>query len=83
MKHPTESVTSSYVRARDSVRICQRLGQWLVRAGVRDALMGPVLVVEVLELPYGVQEVRLVPDQEPSPAADILQVHHEVLTACA
>jgi hypothetical protein len=51
MEHPAESVASSYVKARDSVRSCQRRGQWLERAGVRDALMGPVPVVEVLELP--------------------------------
>lgn len=51
MKHPAEPVASSYVKARDSFGSCQRLGQWLERAGVRDALMRPVPVVEVLELP--------------------------------
>jgi hypothetical protein len=45
MEHPAEPVASSYVKARDSVRSCQRHGQWLERAGVRDALMGPVPVV--------------------------------------
>jgi hypothetical protein len=63
MKHPTESVVSSYVKARDLVRSCQRHGQWLERAGIRDALMRPVPVVELLELPQGVQQVGLVPDQ--------------------
>jgi hypothetical protein len=51
MKHSAEPVVSSYVKARDSVGICQWLGQWLERPGVRDALMGPVPVVEMLELP--------------------------------
>ena len=63
VKHPTESVASLYVKASDLVRSHQRHGQWLERAGVRDALMRPVPVVELLELPEGVQEVGLVPDQ--------------------
>jgi hypothetical protein len=54
MKHPTESVASSYVMARDLVRRHQRHGQWLERAGIRDALMRPVPVAEPLELPQGV-----------------------------
>ena len=65
MKHSTESVMSSYVKAGDLVRNHRWHGQWLERAGVRDALMQlrPVPVVEKLELPQGVQEVGLVPDQ--------------------
>ena len=63
MKYPTESVVSSYVKAGDLVRSHERHGQWLERAGVRDALMRPVPVVELLELPQGVQKVGLVPDQ--------------------
>jgi hypothetical protein len=63
MEYPTESVASSYVKAGDSARSRQRCGQWLEWAGVRDALMWPVLVVELLELPQGVQQVGLVPDQ--------------------
>ena len=51
MEHPAESVASSYVKARDSVRSCQRRGQWLERAGVRDALMGPVPVVDLAAHP--------------------------------
>ncbi len=50
MKHPTESV-ASYIKAGDLVRNHERHGQWLERSGVRDALMRPVPVVEVLELP--------------------------------
>jgi hypothetical protein len=63
MKHSTEPVASSYVKARDLARARERRGQWLERAGVGDALMRPVPVVELLELPQGVQEVGLVPDQ--------------------
>jgi hypothetical protein len=39
VQHPTESVTSSNVKGRVSVRSRERHGQWLVRAGVRDALV--------------------------------------------
>ena len=63
VKHPTESVASLYVKARDLVRRQHRHGQWLERAGVRDALMRPVPVAELLELPQDVQKVGLVPDQ--------------------
>ena len=55
VKHSTESVASSYVKAGDLVRRHQRRGQWLERAGVRDALMRPVPVAGLLELPQGVQ----------------------------
>jgi hypothetical protein len=48
MKYPTESVASSNVKVRVLVRSHQRRGQWLERAGVRDALMRPVPVVELL-----------------------------------
>jgi len=58
-----ESVASSYVKAGDLVRSRERYGQWLERAVVRHALMRPVPVVELLELPQDVQEVGLVPDQ--------------------
>ena len=63
MKYSTESVASSYVKAGVLVRSRGRHGQWLERAGVRDALMRPVPVVELLELPQDVQEVGLVSDQ--------------------
>jgi len=38
----------------DLVRIGDRRGQWIERAGVRDALVRPVPVVEILELAQGV-----------------------------
>jgi hypothetical protein len=63
MKHSTESVVSSYAKAGDLIRNHQWHGQWLERAGVRDAPMRPVPVVEKLELPQGMQKVGLVPDQ--------------------
>jgi len=63
VKHSTESVASSYVKAGDLVRNHERRGQWLERAGVRDALVRPVPIVEPLELSQGVPKVGLVPDQ--------------------
>ena len=63
MEHSAESVVSSYVKARDLAGSCQRRGQWVERAGVRDALVRPVPVIELLELSQGVQKVGLVPDQ--------------------
>jgi hypothetical protein len=46
MEHSAESVVPTYVKACDLVRGCQRLGQWLERAGVGDALVRPVPVVD-------------------------------------
>ena len=51
MEHPAKSVASSYVKARDLVRSRQQHGQWLGRAGVRDALRRPMPVVDLLKLP--------------------------------
>jgi hypothetical protein len=62
VEHAAEPVAASYVKARDLVSR-QWYWQWRERAGVRDAPVRPVPVVELLELPQGVQEVRLVPDQ--------------------
>lgn len=57
MEHSAESVASSYVKAGESVRDYERHRQWLEQAGVRDALMRTGPVVELLELPQGVQKV--------------------------
>jgi hypothetical protein len=46
-----ESFASSYVEARYLLRISDRHRQRVQRSGVRDALMGPVGVVEVFEFP--------------------------------
>jgi hypothetical protein len=48
-----EALVFSYVQVGDLVRIGDRRGQWIERAGVRDALMRPVAVVEILELAQG------------------------------
>jgi hypothetical protein len=63
MEHSAEPVASSYVKAGVSVRSREWHGQRLERAGVRNALVRPVPVVELLELSQGVQKVGLVPDQ--------------------
>jgi hypothetical protein len=46
-----EVVASAYLEAGCLVRVCDRRGQWMERAGVVDALMGTVGVVEVFALP--------------------------------
>src|SRR5260370_12199199 len=47
MEHYAESVASWYIKDGDLVRNQERCGQWLERAGVRDAWMRPVPVVEL------------------------------------
>ncbi len=65
MKHSTEPVASLYVKAGDLATGHERHGQWLERAGVRDALMRPMRVCcdtkshVVSEL---VEEVWLMPE---------------------
>jgi hypothetical protein len=59
----TQAFTPSYVEVGDLPWIADRLGQGVERSGVRDSLMGPIGVVEPLELPHNVAEVALVPDQ--------------------
>ena len=58
-----EAVTSSYVEACYLVRIGDRDGQGAHRAGVGDALVRSVGVVELLELAQSADQVTLVPDQ--------------------
>jgi hypothetical protein len=60
MQDAAETVASGDGEVRDLVRDGDRFGQCLQRSEVRDASMGPVLVVVPLVL---VQQVRLVPDQ--------------------
>jgi hypothetical protein len=50
-----EAVASSYVEAGYHVRIGDRRGQDVQRAGICDALVRPVRVVELLELPQGME----------------------------
>jgi hypothetical protein len=60
----------------DPVRVLDRSGQRVEGAGIRKALVRPVLVVERLELAQGMQEMTLVPVQRAvqqlSPARRIL-----------
>jgi hypothetical protein len=58
-------LVSSYVQAGYLLRVSDGWGQRTEWTGVGDALVGPVLVVEVLELAQGVKQVTLVPDQRP------------------
>ncbi len=58
-----EAIASSYVEAGYLVRIGDRRGQWVQRAGIRDALVRAVSVVELFELAQGVEQMPLVPDQ--------------------
>ncbi|MDQ0935374.1 hypothetical protein QFZ49_005346 [Streptomyces turgidiscabies] len=61
-----ESRSPSYVQMGDPVRVLDRSGQRVERAGIRKTLVRPVLVIERLELAQGVQgvqEMALVPDQ--------------------
>jgi len=81
MKHSTESVVSSYAKAGDLIRNHQWHGQRLERAGVRDALMRPVPVVEKLELPHGVQKVRLAAEAELRRATPTAALNREQVQA--
>jgi len=60
-----EAIASSYVEASDLVRVGDRCGDRVQWPGVRDALVGPMNVVELLELPQRVEQVPLVADQGP------------------
>ena len=60
-KEAAESVGSMDVEVGVFVRIGDRFGERVRLAGVQDALVRPVRVVELLELPQGVEEVPLVP----------------------
>jgi hypothetical protein len=55
-----EALMSSYVQAGDLARIGDRRGQWIQRAGVRDALMRPVTVVQAFELAPSMEQLKLV-----------------------
>lgn len=57
-----EVITSAYVEVGELLRIGDRWGQG-VWSGACDALVGPVGVVVLLELPQGVEQMVMVPDQ--------------------
>jgi hypothetical protein len=58
-----EAVAFSYVESGDLAWIDDWCGQGVQWAGVGDALVWPVLVVELFELPQSVKEVPVVPDE--------------------
>ena len=60
-----EAIACSYVEAGQLGRIGDLRGQRVQRAGVRDALVWAVSVVELFELVQGVEQVPLAPDQGP------------------
>jgi hypothetical protein len=63
MEDAAESVASSDGEVVVLPRIRGWYRRWLEGAGVGDALVGSVGVVVFLELPQGVEQVVLVPDQ--------------------
>ncbi|WP_177227003.1 hypothetical protein [Saccharopolyspora shandongensis] len=63
MKDATEPIVSMYVEGIELFWIGDRHGQGTLWAGVCDALVGPVGVVELFELAQGMEKVPLVPDQ--------------------
>lgn len=58
-----QAVASSYVEAVDLLGIGDGCGEGVQWAGVGDALMRPMLVVELLELAESVEKVPVVPDE--------------------
>ena len=58
-----EAVPSADVEARDLLRVGHRFGKQAQGCGCPEGPVGPVLVVEVLELPQRMQEMTLVPDE--------------------
>jgi hypothetical protein len=59
----TETLVPSYIQVGDLVWISDRCGQRPQRACVRDAPMGPVPVIEGLEVAESMQQ--MLPAQEP------------------
>lgn len=54
VEDPTEAIALSYVKASYLVRTCDKRRQRVQRAGVRDALMRAVSIVELFEIMQGV-----------------------------
>jgi hypothetical protein len=65
MEDAAEAVPSVDVKSGGGVRFGDGCRQCAQRPGVRDSLMRPVRVVELLEHAQCLQQVRLVPDQGP------------------
>jgi hypothetical protein len=77
-----EPVPSADIEVRDPLRIGNRFRERARWCGSPECPVGPVLVIEVLELPERVQEVALVPDERPvqqlTPAAADPAFHDRV-----
>ncbi|MFJ1847457.1 hypothetical protein [Streptomyces sp. NPDC088146] len=63
VENAAEAIAAADVEAGDLVRIGDRRGQWMQWAGIRDALMRPMGVVELFERAQGVEQMPLIPDQ--------------------
>lgn len=63
VKDAAKSVVSANVEAHDLLWIDHRLGQRAQWRGLPEGPMGPMPVVELLELAQRVEEVAFVPDQ--------------------
>jgi hypothetical protein len=61
----SEPITSPDPEVGYLVWVSDRGRQWMQGAGVGEALVGPVAVVEGFEFAEGMQEMPLVPDQGP------------------
>jgi hypothetical protein len=58
-----EAVPSADVEVRGLLRVGYRFGERVQGCGSLEGPVGPVLVVEVLELPQRMQQVTLIPDE--------------------
>lgn len=65
VENAAKAIASSYLEAGNLVRIGDRRRQRFQWAGVRDSLVGPVGIVEPLELPQSVEQMPLISDQGP------------------
>jgi hypothetical protein len=65
MEDAAETLASSYVQPGDLVRIGDRRGQWMQRAGFAMSWGGLWPFVEAFEIAQGMEQVAPVPDQRP------------------
>ena len=56
-------VPPTHIEVRDPLRIGNRFRERAQRCSCPESPVGPVLVIEMLELPPRVQQVALVPDE--------------------
>lgn len=60
VENAAEAIVAACVEAGDLVRISDRRGQWIQRAGIRDALMRPMGFVELFESAQGVEQMQFI-----------------------